>query len=151
MSTDIKNQIEQAVKSSTTMAEAASLLGWHFSTFKSRAIKYGLYDPNQGKRGSNKPKREGFGKIPLKQILDGKFPQFQSYKLKLKLYEAGIKKNVCDVCGISEWMGKEIQCELDHIDGNSKNHKLENLRILCPNCHSQTDTFRFKKRVFTPD
>lgn len=41
-------------------------------------------------------------------------------------------------------MGKKINCELDHIDGNRTNHLLENLRILCPNCHSQTNTFRGK-------
>jgi 5-methylcytosine-specific restriction endonuclease McrA len=43
-----------------------------------------------------------------------------------------------------EWSDKKINMELDHIDGNRTNHKLENLRMLCPNCHSQTDTYRAK-------
>ena len=43
-------------------------------------------------------------------------------------------------------MNKVLNCELDHIDGNPTNHKLKNLIILCPNCHSQTDTYRSKKR-----
>ena len=43
-----------------------------------------------------------------------------------------------------EWNDKKINMELDHIDGNRTNHKLKNLRMLCPNCHSQTDTYRAK-------
>jgi hypothetical protein len=48
----------------------------------------------------------------------------------------------CSACSISEWMGKPICLELDHIDGNNRNNELSNLRLLCPNCHSQTETFR---------
>lgn len=50
----------------------------------------------------------------------------------------------CLHCGISEWQGKPITLEVDHIDGNNKNDSRENLRALCPNCHSQTDTWRGK-------
>jgi len=50
----------------------------------------------------------------------------------------------CSCCGINNWQGKNITLELDHIDGSAHNCKLENLRLLCPNCHSQTDTFRGK-------
>ena len=50
----------------------------------------------------------------------------------------------CSCCSIDSWQGKNITLELDHIDGSAHNCKLENLRLLCPNCHSQTDTFRGK-------
>lgn len=50
--------------------------------------------------------------------------------------------NKCAICSISQWQGKDLVLELDHIDGNSSNNDISNLRLLCPNCHSQTDTFR---------
>ena len=57
------------------------------------------------------------------------------------LHESDYK---CECCGISEWQGKPITLEMDHIDGNPQHNTRENLRILCPNCHSQTHTFRAK-------
>lgn len=50
----------------------------------------------------------------------------------------------CAICNLSEWMGKPIALHLDHIDGNCENNSLSNVRLLCPNCHSQTDTFSGK-------
>lgn len=52
----------------------------------------------------------------------------------------------CACCGISEWCGKEIVLEIDHIDGNFQNNALNNLRLLCPNCHSQTETYKGKNK-----
>ena len=78
----------------------------------------------------------------LQDILDGKYPNYQTYKLKNRLFKAGLKENKCEICGISEWLGQSIKCELHHKDGNRTNHRLENLQILCPNCHSQTGTYR---------
>ena len=52
----------------------------------------------------------------------------------------------CDSCSISEWNGSKIILELDHIDGNSTNNAENNLRCLCPNCHSQTSTYKAKNK-----
>ena len=59
-------------------------------------------------------------------------------KLRIKLIEDGIKKDECEMCGLNEWMNKKIPLELHHIDGNRYNNELDNLQILCPNCHSLT-------------
>lgn len=59
-----------------------------------------------------------------------------SHNLKLKLLKEGIKENKCERCGLTEWLGHPIPLELHHKDGNHYNNKLDNLEILCPNCHS---------------
>ncbi len=64
--------------------------------------------------------------------------------VKRYLLEAGILLNCCDECGISEWRGHPLSIQLDHRNGNRYDHRLENLRMLCPNCHSQTETFGTK-------
>jgi hypothetical protein len=50
----------------------------------------------------------------------------------------------CDICKNSEWLGKQITLELHHVNGNPENNTRENLQILCPNCHSQTETYKGK-------
>jgi hypothetical protein len=61
------------------------------------------------------------------------------------LIESGAKHE-CAKCGLkNEWMGEPIKLEVDHLDGSFQNNLKDNLRFLCPNCHSQTDTF-FKKK-----
>ena len=52
----------------------------------------------------------------------------------------------CEVCGISEHNGMPLKLECDHIDGNHTNNRVENLRLICPNCHSQTDTYKAKNK-----
>ena len=64
-----------------------------------------------------------------------------SHKLRNKLIEFSYKESKCELCGISEWLGKPVKLQLHHIDGNHDNNELSNLQILCPNCHSMTDNF----------
>lgn len=52
----------------------------------------------------------------------------------------------CELCGISDWMGEYLILQIDHVDGDRSNNTLENLRLLCPNCHSQTPTWAKQKR-----
>ena len=137
-----ENEFVKVCNESQSMAKAASELGLHFNTFKKYAIKFGCYNTNQSGKGLTK-KHNG-NKIPTDEILEGKHPQYQTNKLRKRLIKEGIKDARCEVCGIVEWLGKPISFELDHIDGNSRNHSLDNLRVVCPNCHSQTETYRGK-------
>ena len=133
----------KACNDAKSMAEAAVKLNLHFNSFKKRAIELNCYMPNQSGKGLKKASP----RIPLKEIIElGKYPHYQSYKLKNRLIKEGIKKNVCENCGCSSWLDKQINLELHHEDGNRQNQKLSNLKLLCPNCHSQTDTFRAKNK-----
>jgi hypothetical protein len=72
---------------------------------------------------------------------------FQSYKLKKRLFEAGIKSPRCELCGWSQSApGGRVPVELDHINGDRFDNRIENLRILCPNCHSLQPTHRGKNK-----
>lgn len=80
------------------------------------------------------------------EVLSKNGVDIKSHALKLKLYEFGLREEVCEICNLgNEWNGKKISLHLDHIDGVNNNNELSNLRILCPNCHSQTDTYAGKR------
>lgn len=135
------SDIIKAISESKSMSEACVKLNIRYITLKKHAQRLNIFKPNQSGKGLNKKRNCIYD---LNDILKGKHPQIQSFKLKQRLYKAGIKENKCEECNISEWNGKNIECELDHINGKCYDHRLENLRILCPNCHSQTETFRSK-------
>ena len=61
--------------------------------------------------------------------------------LKLRLIKEGLKAERCECCGLIDWRGASLSMELHHINGDRLDNRLENLELLCPNCHSQTDTY----------
>lgn len=70
-------------------------------------------------------------------------------KLKDRILKAGLLKYECECCGNKgKWNDKSLVLQLDHIDGDHFNHSIENLRFLCPNCHSQTDTYSGKNAKY---
>lgn len=62
--------------------------------------------------------------------------------LKNRLLKEGYKYNICEVCGISEWNGQPLVMQLHHKDGDTHNNCLDNLIMICPNCHAQTENYR---------
>jgi Zn finger protein HypA/HybF involved in hydrogenase expression len=80
---------------------------------------------------------------PLKEILKEN-SHYQSSHLRIRLIRENYFKEECSSCLLTNWCGEKIPLQLDHIDGDSTNNKLENLRILCPTCHTLTPTFAGK-------
>jgi 5-methylcytosine-specific restriction endonuclease McrA len=69
---------------------------------------------------------------------------------KRKLVREGILDYRCSMCGIAEWLGRPLAIQIDHINGVRDDWRIENLRMLCPNCHSQTPTFAGRNMKRTP-
>ena len=80
---------------------------------------------------------------PLSEILV-KDSDYQSYKLVKRLLCEGIKERKCECCNRTTWNNDPIPIEVHHINGDHHDHRIENLQILCPNCHAQTDNYRGK-------
>jgi 5-methylcytosine-specific restriction endonuclease McrA len=81
---------------------------------------------------------------PLSEILVQHSTWINTNKLKIRLLKEGVKEHICECCGRTEWLEKPIALELHHINGVKDDLRLENLQILCPNCHAFTDNYRGK-------
>lgn len=80
------------------------------------------------------------GRIPLDQLLVPGTRRNRNH-VKQRLYDAGLKARRCETCGAEEWNDRPIPLALHHVNGDREDNRLENLQILCPNCHSQTGTW----------
>lgn len=103
-------------------------------------IQYGGNMGGKGVKTYNSPKYVPF-EIYVKTCENP-----QSDKIRRKLLRDGLKVAKCERCNNEEWNGLPIPLEVHHKDGNKKNNRLDNLEILCPNCHAQTETYRGRNR-----
>lgn len=89
--------------------------------------------------------------VPLEEVLVAGRPT-STNNLRRRLIRSGLKAARCEICGITEWQGRPAPLQLDHINGDRCDNRLENLRIVCPNCHAQTETYCGKNqgRVVEP-
>lgn len=111
-------------------------------TLKNIIKEYNLSIDNMEKNRLNAiDKGRRTNNIPLSEILvkDSNYKNIS--RLKIRIFSEGLKSNKCDICGIEKWMDRDITMQLHHINGVNNDHRLENIQILCPNCHSQTENF----------
>ena len=80
-------------------------------------------------------------KMPLHDILIENSTYANTASLKKRLLNEKVLEYKCAICGISDWQGQPLSLQLDHVNGVNTDNRIENLRLLCPNCHSQTNTY----------
>ncbi len=146
-----KELLEEAVASSLSMANVLRLLGikqtgGSQSHITKMVKRYGISTEHFTGKGHNKGKtynRTDHSKYLV--MLDEGSNRPKAKDLRRAMIAEGLTQ-CCSSCTIKEWNGQEIVLDIDHIDGNWLNNKIENLRFLCPNCHRQTETFGNKIR-----
>ncbi len=142
-----EQEFREAIKTSTSISQVLKKLnilpaGGNYQTTHKRIKKLNIDTSHFTGQLWHKGKVIGPNRN-IQDYLSNEFP-IRSYRLKRRLLAEGFKEHKCELCGITEWNGRPAPIELDHINGNREDNHLENLRILCPNCHAQTDTYRGK-------
>lgn len=144
-------QFVNLLKNSTTISEVLFKLGytvkgnsWGFSQIKQRMIDLNLdFSIFKGKESIYK--NTAAKSITPEMVLKDNCKHTRSV-LRRCILKYNLLPYKCDICGVTEWNGKTLSLELDHINGKNNDNRLENLRFLCPNCHSQTSTYGSKNK-----
>lgn len=139
-------QVIEAVAQSDSVRQVLDKLGLkpaggNYKTFYRLVKKLELDTSHFLGRAIHRGKKLDYRTKSIEDYLSNKY-RITSHKLRLKLIEEGIFEHKCCNCLLTEWNNLPIPLELDHIDGNNENNNLNNLRLLCPNCHAQTSTYR---------
>lgn len=144
-------ELIEAVKYSVSIAEIirklklSSKAAGNYKTVKTHIARLGLAtDHLLGQSWVSSTTRKTPHKIPTEEILVQN-STYKSSNLLHRLIAEGLKTAECEKCYLTEWQGEKISFELDHINGDNTDNRIENLKILCPNCHSQTPTWRRSK------
>ena len=136
-----KSEIKNWISENRPKAWIAKELDCKIDTLDSYLKKWGIF--YKGNIGGKGYKKSPIRKTAVEYLNSNGV--IKTPKLRMKLIQDGIKENKCESCGINEWMGKKILLELHHKDGDRYNNQLNNLQILCPNCHSLTPNHSRKK------
>lgn len=141
-----RDRINEAIPKSTTYSEVLEYLGiptrgGNIETLKRIIEQMGVDTSHFTGRRVNDVTRQYYI-LSDKYIESGR--RIQSSKLLEKLVRENKKCPQCEKCGIVDWNGKAIVFHLHHLDGNPENNNLDNLQVLCPNCHSQTNNYKGK-------
>lgn len=145
-----KEYLESIVKDCTSILEVCRKVGITggsgSATIKRNIEKFNIDISHFKGQGWNKGMTglDETAVFPLEKLLD-KNTKVKGNALKNKLVAQGLRENKCEICGLS---GEEITLELHHINGDHFDNRIENLQILCPNCHSKTSSYRKKKSAY---
>jgi hypothetical protein len=117
-------------------------IGGNYVSVKKHIRRLGLDTSHWLGRSWSKGQSKPFptGTKPLSEVLVAGRATSSSH-LRRRLIREGVLKEECAICALSSWLGKSITLHLDHINGDRFDNRLQNIRLLCPNCHSQTDTY----------
>lgn len=143
-------QLREAVKDSTSLRQVLEALGvapygGNYEVLRRAIHHFNLDTSHFTGQSWNKGKTVG-PKQSLQRFLNNEL-RIASFKLKKRLLAEGILSPLCSSCGRSKWLNQPIPLELDHINGNHSDNRLPNLRLLCPNCHALTPTYRGKNKT----
>lgn len=144
-----KELLEENVKDCFSFSELCKRLGLAHAgsnpkTLRRKLNEFGVdYSHFTGQNWNSNSKNPVYIRTYTKSLSENS--SLSSGHTKRLLFRLGLKINKCECCGLTEWLGKPISCELHHINGDHTDNRVENLIILCPNCHSQTDNFRNRK------
>jgi hypothetical protein len=143
-------QLAEAVKSSRTYAEVLSKLGLvpaggNYATVQATVRRLGLSTTHMRGQGWARGRRVPARTLPkpLPDVLVEN-STYQSYKLKRRLLGANVLEPICARCALAKWLGEPVPLELHHVNGVKTDNRLENLQLICPNCHALTGSFRGK-------
>ena len=144
-------QFIEAVNSSLSYAQVLKRLGLkvagsNYDTVKRKIKELNINTSHMTGKAWNQG--EKFRKIksprPIREVLVEHSTYVNYNNLRKRILKEGIKEYKCECCNRTEWLGKPIKLELHHINGVKDDLRLENLKILCPNCHAYTDNYRGK-------
>ncbi|MFI5965325.1 HNH endonuclease signature motif containing protein [Streptomyces asoensis] len=152
-----RDELAAAVEAATSLAGVLAALGRSDTAAARTSVKRGIevhglstaHFTGQGhRRGTRSPNRRTPAEI-LVRLAPGS-PRTNTSLLRRALDDLGAA-HVCAACGIGdEWQGRRLVLEIDHVDGDRRDNRRENLRYLCPSCHSQTSTFSLRRRSAAP-
>ena len=146
-----KNMILDAQTNSKSASECARWLSVSYNTYKKWAKYYGLFENHKNQSGLGIKKGWAAPKIKMEDIFEGKAKtNYSLSRLKQRLISEGYMQEECSVCGWNEERitDNKICLTLDFIDGDRDNFKIENLRILCPNCYLSYNGLFHKSKFF---
>ena len=146
-----KENLEKAVMDSISMASCMEKLnisgGGAKDTIQKYIEKYNISTSHWLGQGHNKGKNKNkYSDDHIKSLMIINGNDRDRRLIKRYLLNNKILKYNCSICDLSSWLDKPITLQIDHINGIRTDHRLENLRLLCPNCHSQTSTYCAKNK-----